>query len=644
MYKKLFNSKKTITIVLGISFLIICSMNTNANRIMINSLIGENTLINEISERKDETREIIPVRTPKKAGYWPENFLHVNNNWTLTNNTYNWCSGKGTQEDPYIINDVIIDAGGTNIGILIENTREWFEIRNCTIKNSEIGIKVLNATNFRIINTTIYNINGLDGINGVSNSGQDGTNGTNGTEAIGILLSNCTDCIILLSNITGISGGNGGFGGNGATGGDISLPGYNGGSGGIGGNAYGIFVNNSFKISIEKNNISYLTGGIGGKGGRGGNGNSPLYFDDGGDGGDGRQGGYGGIVEGISLLDDVNISIYNNRIYNNTSGNGGDGGDGGSGGNGGDTFSSSFPVGDGGDGGNGGAGGEGGFFIGINFKNVKNFTNILNSIEEGSIGIGGRGGLGGIGGAGGSPGGYPGTNGIAGSCGENYTAYGFSLHKSNYSLNYFNTIFCQNNYDNGINNKWDDGNIGNFWSYHIGNDFDPLDGIIDNPYYLLGSAGSLDNRPLICSPLKDIDIDGDGLDNAEEYTLGVDGYKTNPSNHDSDYDGLSDYWEWKNGTNPLMKDTDSDSFLDGVEVIMGTDPNDPASYPGCELFVDIIDEFFTKAEFKISFFIHDWKNQGIIGANFIIWWNETIVPPGNVNPIGVGYYDITLTP
>ncbi|MFX1395310.1 MAG: hypothetical protein ACFFAH_17360, partial [Promethearchaeota archaeon] len=115
-------------------------------------------------------------------------------------------------------------------------------------------------------------------------------------------------------------------------------------------------------------------------------------------------------------------------------------------------------------------------------------------------------------------------------------------------------------------------------------------------------------------------------------------------NHDSDYDGLSDYWEWKNGTNPLMKDTDSDSFLDGVEVIMGTDPNDPSSYPGCELFVEIIDELFTKVEFKISFFIHDWENQGIIGANFIIWWNETIVPPGNVNPIGVGYYDITLTP
>jgi LPXTG-motif cell wall-anchored protein len=37
--------------------------------------------------------------------------------------------------------------------------------------------------------------------------------------------------------------------------------------------------------------------------------------------------------------------------------------------------------------------------------------------------------------------------------------------------------------------------------------------------------------------------------------------------------------EGDTGTNPLMPDTDGDGFEDGIEVLSGTDPNDPLDFP-----------------------------------------------------------------
>jgi len=235
----------------------------------------------------------------------------------------------------------------------------------------------------------------------------------------------------------------------------------------------------------------------------------------------------------------------------------------------------------------------------------------------------------------------PGAGGAGGAGGVVFPC-GVILENSNNSLSYLNSIYSSNNVDNGTNNQWDNGIIGNYWSNYNGSDGDPIDGRGDTYHYLNGSAGSYDTKPFVCSLYSD--FDGDGLDNREEFILGVDGYTTNVYNYDSDYDGLSDYWEWKNGTNPLMKDTDGDSFIDGVEVHMGTDPNDPASYPGCELFVNIIEELFTEDEFKITLNILDWKNQGILGANITIWWNEYQVQGSDIKEMGNGDYNITLNP
>ncbi len=70
-------------------------------------------------------------------------------------------------------------------------------------------------------------------------------------------------------------------------------------------------------------------------------------------------------------------------------------------------------------------------------------------------------------------------------------------------------------------------------------------------------------------PAVPVDSDNDGLTDDEEITLG-----TNLNIIDTDNDGLSDYEEVNiYQSNPLLVDTDGDSYPDGTEVRGGYDPN-----------------------------------------------------------------------
>jgi hypothetical protein len=70
------------------------------------------------------------------------------------------------------------------------------------------------------------------------------------------------------------------------------------------------------------------------------------------------------------------------------------------------------------------------------------------------------------------------------------------------------------------------------------------------------------------------DPDRDGLTNLQEFQLG-----TNPSNPDTDGDGLTDGDEVnKYHTSPLLADTDGDGIPDGVEIQTGSNPLDRTSY------------------------------------------------------------------
>ncbi len=74
----------------------------------------------------------------------------------------------------------------------------------------------------------------------------------------------------------------------------------------------------------------------------------------------------------------------------------------------------------------------------------------------------------------------------------------------------------------------------------------------------------------------ELDSDFDGLSDEEEAALGTD-----PTNPDSDGDGLSDGAEVdEHGTDPLAADSDSDGMDDGFEIAQGFDPNDPADAGG----------------------------------------------------------------
>jgi len=135
-----------------------------------------------------------------------------------------------------------------------------------------------------------------------------------------------------------------------------------------------------------------------------------------------------------------------------------------------------------------------------------------------------------------------------------------------------NNTFYLNNFinnginaeDNGENNRWDNGDAGNYWDDYFVVDISPIDGLGDTPYLILGTAGKSDPKPLVFRTYED--TDGDWLINYEEYILGDDNYLTNVTNPDTDYDGLSDYWEWGNLTDPCDPDCDDDNLSDWEEV------------------------------------------------------------------------------
>jgi parallel beta-helix repeat protein len=85
------------------------------------------TSLNEKSDILSEERGML-----KASGFWDLPYIHVDNNWSQTASIYNWCSGSGSWSDPYIIENVTIDDFISRPAIEIENSNDYFIIRNCT--------------------------------------------------------------------------------------------------------------------------------------------------------------------------------------------------------------------------------------------------------------------------------------------------------------------------------------------------------------------------------------------------------------------------------------------------------------------------------------------------------------------------------
>lgn len=105
----------------------------------------------------------------KSSGYWnlTGSPISINDSvpsksWAYTALNYDWCTGSGTWNDPYIIENIIIDGQGSDVAIEITNSSKYFKVRNCTIFNSGIDwdnpvVKLAGVNNGFIINNNISN-------------------------------------------------------------------------------------------------------------------------------------------------------------------------------------------------------------------------------------------------------------------------------------------------------------------------------------------------------------------------------------------------------------------------------------------------------------------------------------------------------
>ncbi len=127
--------------------------------------------------------------------------IHIDNNWTAAK-AAGIVTGTGSSSDPYVIEDLVIDAGGSGSGILIENSNVYFKVENCTLYNSgnesssfEAGITLRNVSNGELVDNNVSNNNAGIGIK-FSNSNSISRNDAS-NNSIGI--------IIAFSNYTNIS-------------------------------------------------------------------------------------------------------------------------------------------------------------------------------------------------------------------------------------------------------------------------------------------------------------------------------------------------------------------------------------------------------------------------------------------------------
>ena len=149
--KSIANSKIIILIALGMFFAF--------SPIVITNLILISGNSNKSSEYKgDINLDKINLKTSAISGK-----IHIDNNWTAAK-AAGICTGNGTYSAPYVIEDLIIDAGGSGSCILIENSIVFFKIENCTFSNCGInwvdsGIKLESVYN-GMINNTYFSNNG----------------------------------------------------------------------------------------------------------------------------------------------------------------------------------------------------------------------------------------------------------------------------------------------------------------------------------------------------------------------------------------------------------------------------------------------------------------------------------------------------
>lgn len=377
-----------------------------------------------------------------------DNFPGSWNDWEWAESQI-WCSGLGTQQNPYIIQSHTFGIDNSLDGIRISNSHEiYFKIENCTFiwdgfmrTGTERGIYLTNSTKGTIINNILYDTsNGMQIYNcedtNVANNTIYSTMGgislyqTNSSEVYDNRVHNTENGISLYDSEDNLLSKN------------IV---YN--------NEYGLYITHSddndvYGNSANDNNIAgiYL-----------------AYSDD----NNITENSASGNNDGLFLEDDCDYNYITKNNFNSNQ--------------------------------------EGILLYYSNFNNVSN--NIAKSNTYSGIILEGSNNnilldnnL------------YNNTDyGIIFTVQSNLNSFVENTVESNGDIGvYIIDLDCENNsifgnrflknglhaYDDGVNNKWNSTIIGNYWDNHTGPD-ENRDGIVDIPYnYIGGTAGSIDYLPI----------------------------------------------------------------------------------------------------------------------------------------------------
>ena len=138
-----------------------------------------------INDKYSENFDTPNLKLSKISGPIYINDNNPSNNWSVAKDA-GICTGSGTFSDPYVIEDLVIDGGGSGSCIWIENSDVYFTIENCSLYNSGVnwddsGISLINVDNGQLI-ANIANNSGIrfDNCKNCTISGNNVSNSNNG--------------------------------------------------------------------------------------------------------------------------------------------------------------------------------------------------------------------------------------------------------------------------------------------------------------------------------------------------------------------------------------------------------------------------------------------------------------------------------
>jgi len=121
-------------------------------------------------------------------------------NWSVAKDA-GICNGSGTYSEPYVIEDLVVDCGGSGSCIWIENSDVYFKIENCSLYNANnAGIRLEHVNNGQLIdNNCSSNYFGIQSSN--SNNNSISGNTANYNDNRGIYLYNSINNTISGNNV-----------------------------------------------------------------------------------------------------------------------------------------------------------------------------------------------------------------------------------------------------------------------------------------------------------------------------------------------------------------------------------------------------------------------------------------------------------